>query len=198
MEWGTLSTVALAMSGISLCVRWRFPSVPSFLASAGIGIGFCVLGLSLYPQPVLMTVSVVVNAALIAGMIDYWLSAPELDEAVEGATLRITFHGDERHPTALYLKNIAGWFAYHSPYARIDGLAEDGTLTTLLSTPKAWAIFIAYERPTEVSQIVASLNSPGLPSYNILLSTKRMCVISFSADIPAGDLEIDVRLIRRR
>ena len=115
------------MSGISLCVRWRFPSVPSFLASAGIGIGFCVLGLSLYPQPVLMTVSVVVNAALIAGMIDYWLSAPELDEAVEGATLRITFHGDERHPTALYLKNIAGWFAYHSPYARIDGLAEDGT-----------------------------------------------------------------------
>jgi hypothetical protein len=194
IEWGSLSTVALALSFFSLCIRWRFPSVPGFIASAGIVGCLGLLVLSLYPVNRTITFLGTLNLALLMGIFDYWLSTPKkaLEDA-NGATLRLTFHGDDRHPTALRVENVASWCAYYSPQIRVAGHSEDGSMTTLATSPKSWAIFIAYDRPTEVSQIVASLNASGLPPYNILLSTRRACVLSFGADIPAGDLEIDVR-----
>ena len=194
MEWGSLSTVAIALSFFSLCIRWRFPSVPGFVASAGLGICLSLLVLSLYPANRAIAVLGTLNIALLLGIFDYWLFTPTKNlEDANGATLRLTFHGDDRHPTAFRVENVASWCAYFSPQIRLAGQAEDGSMTTFASTPKSWAIFIAYDRPTDVSQIVASLNTSGLPAYNILLSTKRACVLSFGADIPAGDLEIDVR-----
>ena len=197
MEWGIFTVAAVAVSLASLFVRWRWPTVPPFLASAGFFgcVSIAVMSqISLaHPSPWL-AISIAVNAAFFGGSVDYWLLTPNKSaEEANGATLRLTFHGDDRHPTSLRLLNIGSWFAYYSSHARIEGQAEDGSRTLLAQTPKTWAIFIAYDRPTEVIQIVASLNAAGLPPYTILLSTKRACVISFSADIPAGDLEIDVR-----
>ena len=194
MEWGTLSSVAVALSIASLCIRWRLPSVPGFVASAGLGVSFGVLGLSLYPIPVFPAASLTLNLALVFGILDFWLFAPrDAEGEAEGALLRLTFYGDDRHPTALQCRNVGTWFAYHSPHARIEAAGEDGSRTTLATVPKAWAIFIEYECPTEVRQIVASFNAAGLPPYNVLLSTKRASVIAFSGDLPSGDLEIDVR-----
>jgi hypothetical protein len=76
----------------------------------------------------------------------------------------------------------------------LDGVGADGKQQKLFESSPTWAIFIAYDRPTEVSQIVASLNAPGIPPHTVLVSTKRACLIAFGHDIPAGDLEIDVRV----
>lgn len=194
MEWGTLTIIGTAIFLASLCIRWRIPSVPGFIASAGLGASVSILGLSFFQMPLVLAVSIVANVSFLAGIIDYWLftSANSVKEDV-GATLRLTFHDDDRHPTALRLANVATWCAYFTPQIQILGQDDDGAISTIAATPKTWAIFIAYDRPTEVTQIVASLNAAGLPRYDILISTKRACVIAFAGDIPAGDLEIDVR-----
>ena len=164
MEWGTLTIVGTAIFLASLCICWRIPSVPGFIASAGLGASASIFGLSFFQMPLTLAVSVTANVSLLAGMIDYWLftSSSSLKEDV-GAMLRLTFHGDDRHPTALRNVNIATWCAYYTSQLQIVGQSEDGSISTIASTPKTWAIFIAYDRPTEVTQIVASLNAAKLP-----------------------------------
>ena len=195
MEWGTLSSVAVAMSLATLCVRWRFPSVSGAMASAGLGASIALLALSMYPLPLVLSASLIMNAAFMVGGLDHWLLSPAISESeAKGAMLRLTFYGDDRHPTAMTTTNVNTWFAFYTPHMSVGTQAADGSQAPWLSIPRTWAIFIAYERPTEVAQILAFLNAPGLPPYTILMSTKRACVVAFNADIPAGDLEVDVRI----
>lgn len=196
MDWGNITTVAIAVSMASTFVRWRLPTVHPAIASAGLGASICAAILSFIQPPFILAASITLNFGLVAAVIDLLFVSklkPARTEEAQGATLRLTFHGDDRHPTAIKCQNVGSWCAYYSPSIHLAGQAEDGVLSTFAVTPKAWAIFIAYDLPTEVTQIVASLNASGLPAYNVLLSTKRACVVSFSSDIPAGDLEIDVR-----
>jgi hypothetical protein len=196
MEWGSLSYVAVATALISLCIRWRFPTVPKHIASAGVAMGLTTLAMSVSEFAAPFKISIIVNATLLFGMLDYWLSRSTLANATEGAgaNLRLIFHGDNRNPTCLRSINVATWAAYGSPIARFDGVGEDGKQEKIFESSRTWVIFIAYDLPTEVSQIVASLNAPGIPPYTVPVSTKRACMIVFGHDIPAGDLEIDVRV----
>ena len=195
MDWGNLTIAAAALSLGSLFVRWRFPAVPQYLASFGLGASLAALAMSFVEIPTILAVSIAVNVALSVGWLDYvFCTRPGADVAEgAGANLRLTFYGDARHPTCQRSTNTATWFAYYSPEIQLIGEDAEGLRQPIVKTPKTWAIFIAYDLPTEVTQILASLNTQGLPHYQILMSTKRACVIAFAGDIPAGDLEIEVR-----
>lgn len=121
------------------------------------------------------------------------IELPRAASDANGAFLRMQFYGDTRVPTEIRQSNVANWFAYYSPIAQVREDSPAGPGRVVLATPKTWAIFIAFDRPTEVRQIVVNFNAPGLPQYQVLQSTKRAALISFAQDIPAGELEIEVR-----
>lgn len=194
MEWGNLSVAALAVSIASTCIRWRVPAVPPALATAGIGASLCIALLSLFHPSYALAASLTINAAVFCGLIDFLAFRRKSEKtSAKGAMLRLTFYGDHRHPTVVRSENIATWCAYYNQAARFTGQNLEGEEVTLLEIPRSWAVFLCYESATQVSQIIASLNAPGLPPYNIVVSTTHACVIAFSADIPAGDLEIFVQ-----
>jgi hypothetical protein len=195
MEWGTISIVAALMAFLSLCLRWRFPSVPPFLASAGVGVGLCGLLLTQISLGYWLSASLLLNAAFVFGVLDQWLFSPkQLSPALDtsGATLRLNFFGDDRHPLATKTDNVGTWVAYFSPEIRAKVTLDDGTDHYLGRTPKTWVIFTSFENLVESTQIVVSHNSGTLPPYNVLISTKQACAIAFAGEIPPGVLEIDV------
>ena len=130
---------------------------------------------------------------LLAGLGYLFFERARLGEA-PGASVRIQFYGDNRLPVEIKSTNVANWFAYYSPHAEVRRHdSQSGAQEVLATAPKNWAVFISYDRPTEVRQIVVHFTAQGLPAYQVLQSSKRACLISFAGDIPLGELEIDVR-----
>ena len=74
MEWGAITTITILMAVASLCMRWRWPSVSPTLASAGIGGSLCGVMLSILHPPIGLAVSLIVNASLVAGIMDRYFS----------------------------------------------------------------------------------------------------------------------------
>lgn len=72
----------LAVSVVSLSVRWRFPTVPQTVATFGIVVGAGVAVWSLTSVPGGLAVSLILNVAFVAVLIDNWLSAPPDRQAV--------------------------------------------------------------------------------------------------------------------
>jgi hypothetical protein len=183
---GIILSVGLAL------FRYRFPALHPRLASAGIGICLAfALAEWLVVGPGLLA-SIVANGALGAVVLDGMLSGRRTAEAA-GAYLRLRFHGDMRAPTAIRSTNIANWFVYNSPQILLQEDAPDGSRRVVAQNPPTRTILIIYDRPTEVDQIVVGINAPGLPAYQVLQSTKRGCVVTFTDQIPAGELELDIR-----
>ena len=194
MDWGNLNVAAVTLSLGLMFVRWRFPAVPHYFASFGIGACLAVLAMSLYEVSSNLAALITVNFALAAACLDHLLFRRQGANAAEahGANLRLTVHGDARSPTCQRSTNVATWFAYYSPEIQLIGVDADGLQQPFVKTSKTWALFVTYDLPIEVTQILISLNAPNLPSHQILISTKRACVIAFNSDIPAGDLEIEI------
>lgn len=136
MEWGGLTTTAVAMSLASLCIRWRLPSVPPLLATAGVGASLCVAVLSLFSPPVPFAASLALNAALIAAGVDYWRlqkarASPSLENAAtdakqghrrqliaDGRMLVAAFNRQTRYENAIdYLQRQNEW---HAIRAQLD------------------------------------------------------------------------------
>jgi hypothetical protein len=81
MEWGSLTISALAMTGASTFIRWRFPSVPNFIASAGIAASFAIAIFSVLDPGLLLASSLALNAGLVVGILDYWRNSARSADA---------------------------------------------------------------------------------------------------------------------
>lgn len=124
MEWGNISTIAFAVSAASLFIRWRWPVVPHFVASAGLGASLAVVTLSLFGPAIPLAVSIALNSALLAGVIDYWLSQPAktalADAKSASLTLSFTSAGP---PTEVSNLNVHSWY---STSLQLTAVAADG------------------------------------------------------------------------
>jgi hypothetical protein len=72
MEWGNLTVAALAVSAAALFLRWRFPAVPTFVATGGFAVSFCVALFSVFNPSVPLALSLSLNVGLTAVALEYW------------------------------------------------------------------------------------------------------------------------------
>lgn len=78
--------IGLGVSAVLACIRYRFPSIPMRLASAGIGAGLGLTALSLAWPGWPLGLSFIINVALAAALIDYWLSGKARSVASPAST----------------------------------------------------------------------------------------------------------------
>lgn len=147
MEWGTLSTTALATSAASLFMRWRFPTVHPVLASAGVGAFLTIAALSLLQPPLSLAISVALNAALTAGLTDYaiWGRKQVRSNSVVESLLELRFHGDGRIPTGIQTKNIWRWFALDYMKIEFDPETREHSVSCAMTT-----LFITFDYETTI------------------------------------------------
>lgn len=106
------------------------------------------------------------------------------------ASIRIQFFGDVRLPAVTRRVNIATWFTYFTPHARFEFKDKDGNVLQTHELPKAWAIFLVFDRPTDYRNLTVGFNAPGLPIYDIMQTGERAALVALRGDPPPGELEI--------
>ncbi|WP_206453656.1 hypothetical protein [Aurantimonas marina] len=111
-------------------------------------------------------------------------------ERAARSVLRLRFSGRTEAPTAVFEENIASWFAYWSPSARI----HDQHGKPLLEVPASWALFIVFEREVDYRQATVSASGASVEHWEIRQGLPSSLVVTFAQTLPPCDVEIATKL----
>jgi hypothetical protein len=171
MEWGNLTTVTALMALASSCVRWRWPAVPAYLASAGIGASLCGVVLSFLHPSIALALSLTANAALLAGAADAYFSRigkrAHEPEAAGSAVLVLNFPANGP-PTEVSNVNVHSWSART---LALTACMEDGSQTSHIFNQ--WLIPIWFDRPVFDYQLEVVPLTPCAVLFDVNWRTER-------------------------
>jgi len=98
--------------------------------------------------------------------------------------VRLQFNESGTYPIIIDQKNMFRntWFSYH---------VEDATAQKILGT--SWMIFLVFDKPIDVKEIMINGNGRKLPPYEVKDRTVRSAVIFFQDDVVNTVLSINVK-----
>ena len=100
--------------------------------------------------------------------------------------IRIQTYSDTRLPTRRQHENIWRWYSMSN---HIRGRSADGDETDLAFQ---FILFLVFETPISVGQILVSSPDIHLPSHEVKDSGPRHAIIVFNGSVGAGEIEVRV------
>ncbi|AGK58568.1 hypothetical protein HYPDE_34483 [Hyphomicrobium denitrificans 1NES1] len=100
--------------------------------------------------------------------------------------LRIQTYSDARLPTRRQQENIWRWYTLSN---RIRGRDANGTETDIAIQ---FFVFLVFETPVAVGQVLVSSPDMQLPSHEVKDSGPRHAIIVFNGGVSAGEIEVRV------
>lgn len=144
-----------------------------------------VAALSFFHPPLGLAISIVLNVALIIGVMDYGLLGRKKTKSVTktDSHLELRVHGDGRAPTGIVTTNIWRWFTLDLGVLSINnetGERSDMHLATVL--------FVTFDQMTTTRNLSVSSPDMVLPRYEVKDFCERSAVISFETKLSPGIL----------
>jgi len=115
--------------------------------------------------------------------------AQDIEPSAVKTSLRLRFNGSHQIPTRVHEDNVFRWFTLFSASRYMQAMNERADPVFVASIPRTWTILMIMERPALFSE-VKIFHSGVLPPYEVKDTSVRHVLVFFSADIPAGELEI--------
>lgn len=107
--------------------------------------------------------------------------------ATPGSTLiRIQTYSDARLPTRRQQENVWRWYTMSNQIRGIDGAGVEVNLAF------QFILFLVFETPVAVGQILVSSPDMALPSHEVKDSGPRHAIIVFNGSVGAGEIEVRV------
>jgi hypothetical protein len=110
----------------------------------------------------------------------------ELTSSSVPTELRLQFNGGNILPSGIELKNIWRWYALDTIIEFVDPKGNK-------KTERMWTLFLTYEKPIAVKEVLVDSNGSPLPIYEVKDSNSHSAVVVFSGDL-AG-IVVDIRVI---
>jgi hypothetical protein len=162
-----LALIALAVTIVCGLSPYLWPSVPAWVAQAGLAIGLFVIGLAV-------------------GLIIGDRRNPRA-ELVDRAELVLHSYGDDRTPTRVSDNNIWRWYILRVAAVFIE--AETGR-TERRSLPTS--LYVTFDQPVRVGTLTISADDFKLPLHEVKEFNNRFAIIVFDGELPTGTLRIRV------
>ena len=159
--------VGIAFALLTAALQYRYPQLPNWAPVIGFGAGIFLIGLSV--------------GLIAAG------GLRRKRPAREHASLRLHIFGDHRTPNCLSHENVFRWWYLQTA---VEGVGPQGkqrlaSFATLLVT---------FEDDVVIATLTVRSPDMQLPVYEVKEFNQRYAVITFSDNVPAGTLEIEVRV----
>lgn len=103
--------------------------------------------------------------------------------------LRLQFFGGEREPTELRRIGVLSWYTVWSHEVKARLIKDSGETEDKTVYPRVWTIFVVFERPTKINQLIVD-STTSLPPYQINFLNTIYAVMTTTGDIPAGMITI--------
>lgn len=161
-----LGIVGIALALLTGPVQHYFPQAPSWVAPLGYSIGIFLFGLSV--------------GLLAAGGL--YRKRP----VRSSTSLRLHIFGDHGTPNRLGQKNIFRWFYLQMA---VNGITPQGNQRVATFS----TLFVTFEEDVAIHTLTVHSPDMQLPLYEVKEFNQRYAIIVFSANVPAGTLEINVR-----
>lgn len=103
--------------------------------------------------------------------------------------LRMLFTQGNTQPREIKRTNVLSWYAVWSHEVMARTIFEDGRTEDKLVYPRFWSIFLVFESPTNITQLLVEF--PGKPpGYEVKFLSQIYAVITTASDIDPGLLVI--------
>lgn len=172
-----IGIIGLALSLIGLC--WNFapadwPKIPPWLVVTGGALGVFLVGLAL--------------GMMLAGERS---EAPSMPAPIETG-LVLQFSDTNQVPVGKAVHNIRHWYALYTSSVYVDTLDDGGKSLGNLSIPPLWAVFVIFEKPPIIRQLVANCKGPNNPRYDVREANSTYAVITIEGDVTNTILDITI------
>jgi hypothetical protein len=163
-----IGVAGLALALIFGALPYFAPKLPTWISSAGLGVGLLVLGLS-------------VGLVIADRRNDVSMRQP-----VDKASLRLHIYDDNRTPDRIAAENIFRWFYLKNIIIMQEPKAEQR------SEAISATLFVTFEPEVKISTIQVRSPDMKLPLYEVKEFNQRFAIIVFNGAIGPGTLEISV------
>jgi hypothetical protein len=106
-------------------------------------------------------------------------------------SVRLQFHPNSIIPTCLNMQNIFYWYALCTMFNIQEGPSKQYEQGRILQT-KQWIIFLMFDTPVELKQIVVDGHGAQLPLVEVKDRGVRHAIIVISGDVGGALLDINV------
>jgi hypothetical protein len=174
---------AIGIAGLALAIifgAWSmapegWPKMPSWASLAGVIFGVLLIGIA-----VGMFVS------------DQNGAPPSLEPSIIESGLFLQFTDNTSIPVAKYIKNIKFWYALYIQSIIVDTKDKNGISLGGFSVPPRWNVFIIFDKPPIIKQLLATCNGPNKPKCNVATANSAYAIVTIEGDVT--DANIDVSL----
>jgi hypothetical protein len=171
---------AIGIFGIALALIFGLAplldfKMPIWLTYAGVGLGILLSGLAVglimggYRKPHDLTEPQVIETNLFLQFSDAHFASIEKSQ-----------------------RNIRAWYALYTESIYVDTKDKDGNSLGGFSVPPRWAVFILFERPPILRQLIAICLGPNTPKANVNISNAYFAVISIVGDVTSATLDVSI------
>jgi hypothetical protein len=172
------------------------------LAIVGLAIGIIFGAWSLAPDswakiPSWLSLGGIIAGVLLFGIgVGMFLSAqvPEpssLQEPIIIETgLFLQFTDNSSIPIAKYIKNIKFWYALYTESITVNTKDKDGNNLGGFAVPARWTVFIIFDKPPVIKQLLASCIGPNRPSCIVQTANSAYAIITVAGDVTNATLDI--------
>jgi hypothetical protein len=174
---------AIGIAGLALAVifgAWSlapegWPKMPSWASLIGVGTGILLIGVAI---------------GLIAGQRRD--VRPSDEPSIIETGLFLQFTGGSSIPIAKYTKNVRFWYALYTASVTVDTKDKDGKSLGGFSIPPQWAIFIIFDKPPIIRQLISTCDGPSKPKCDVSTANSVYAIVTMSGDVTKTTLDISV------
>lgn len=120
------------------------------------------------------------------------LDVPATDEITSSPTsIKLQFNDKNALPVEISKENIFSWYSFYN----IVGMQEirtDGKIDEEFLREKTWTIFLLFENPINIDQILINGHGGKMPRYEVKQSSSKHAIIYFYGDLVGLVLSIEM------
>lgn len=115
----------------------------------------------------------------------------EIATAKIPTSLRMQFRGGQQAPTEVRAENILSWYVVWTGHGDFAFRDKDNKVLQEIKLPRTWVIFLVFDNPVTMRQLIVQPAAQNFPRYEIKIVTTTYAVITtFGEDPPPGILDI--------
>ncbi len=106
------------------------------------------------------------------------------------ARLYLRFSDDQTSPVQIQNENVAYWYSVWNPSVVVNETDENKKLIGGFSIPPHWDIFIIFDKPTKIGQMIVKCDGPYSPKCNVSTANSVYAVITANGDVTLATMDI--------
>ena len=115
----------------------------------------------------------------------------DLSASKNSVSLRLQFRGGKQVPIEVSSENILSWYVVWNGGAQLSEKDEHHADVNFFQLPSAWTIFVLFNKPSEIRQLLVQPAASNFPHMEIkILTVNYVILTTFGEDPPPGILDI--------